>query len=75
MYALLCTVLMALTYWLRQRYALFVWTAGAAALIFRFETLAFLGLFVLVDLVKGRVTVLLQVVKHAVPAAIVLLGM
>lgn len=68
-------VLLAMAYWLRRRYAMFAWTAGAATLIFRFETLIFLGLFVLVDLLKGRFSVLLQVVKNAVPAAVVLLGM
>ena len=68
-------VLMALTYWLRQRYAMFAWTAGAAALIFRIETLIFLGLFVLGDLLRGRFGAIFQVVKNAIPAAVVLLGM
>ena len=53
---------------------MFTWTAGAAALIFRFETLIFLGLYVLTDLVKGKVNVFLQILKTAVPAAVVLLG-
>ena len=68
------SVLMALTYWLRQRYAMFAWAAGAAALIFRIETLIFLGLFVLGDLLRGRFSAIVQIIKHAIPAAVVLLG-
>ncbi|KAK7490863.1 hypothetical protein BaRGS_00017919 [Batillaria attramentaria] len=67
-------VLMALTYWLRQRYNMFVWTAGAAVIIFRFEALIFLGLFVLGELLKGRFVVL-QLIKSAIPAAIFWLGL
>ncbi|KAL8618808.1 hypothetical protein ACOMHN_000236 [Nucella lapillus] len=70
----LALVLMALTYWMRQRYAAFAWAAGAACIIFRSETLVFLGLFVLSDLLRGRFAAVFQVVKHAVPAAVVLLG-
>ncbi|XP_070186406.1 dol-P-Man:Man(7)GlcNAc(2)-PP-Dol alpha-1,6-mannosyltransferase-like isoform X2 [Littorina saxatilis] len=68
-------VLTALACWLRQRYAMFAWTAGAAALIFRFETLIFLGLFVLADLLRGRFAAILEIIKNAIPAAVVLLGM
>ncbi|XP_076456670.1 dol-P-Man:Man(7)GlcNAc(2)-PP-Dol alpha-1,6-mannosyltransferase-like [Babylonia areolata] len=68
-------VLMAMTYRLRQQHGMFAWAAGAACIIFRFETLIFLGLFVLSDLLRGRVSAVVTVVKHAVPAAVVLLGM
>lgn len=66
--SVLFPVLVALTYWLHQRYSLFVWTAGAAAIIFRFETVILLGLYVLGELLQGKFQRVLQMSLHAVAA-------
>lgn len=70
----LAIVMLALSYWLRQRHELFVWTAGAAVIVFRFETLIFLGFFVLSDMLQSR-SVLLRLIKHAILAAVFWLGL
>ena len=65
---------MALSFWLRRRYSMFAWTAGIAVIAFRFETLCFLGLFVVADMIHSRYKAVVQVVTSALPASVVLLG-
>jgi len=78
MYYLACIcfiskVLLALKSWLHQHPVPFLWLSGAAILIFRSELALFLGLFLLMDLVSKRLSIV-TVVMTTVPAAFVLLG-
>ncbi|PVD39263.1 hypothetical protein C0Q70_01891 [Pomacea canaliculata] len=60
----LALVLVALTYWLHQRYSLFVWTAGAAAIIFRFETVILLGLVCARRTSSGKISTSLRIIEY-----------
>jgi len=52
---------------------MFLWVSGAAMLIFRSELAILLGLILLMELVRGGVTVS-KVIAHVIPAGLVLLG-
>ena len=67
------SVLLALAHWLRQNHGRFIWYSGAAILIFRAELGIYLGQLLLLELIATRLT-LTKLLKHGVPAGIVLLG-
>ena len=68
------SVLFALKVWLKQQHKSFLWLSGAAILIFRAELSLFLGILLLLDIVRQRVSII-TVIKTVLPAAVVLLGM
>ncbi|KAM9230443.1 dol-P-Man:Man(7)GlcNAc(2)-PP-Dol alpha-1,6-mannosyltransferase isoform 1-T6 [Dugong dugon] len=65
--------LAALTAWLRQRWACFLWLSALAAVVFRAELGLLLGLKLLL-LLLGRKVPLGRALRHAVPAGTVCLG-
>ena len=56
-----------------QQHGRFLWVSGAAILMFRSELAILLGLILLMELVRGGVT-LNRVIAHVIPAGLVLLG-
>ena len=68
------SVLHALAGWLRQDHPRFLWFSGAAILIFRAELGIYLGQLLLLEIVTKRLS-FTRLLKHGVPAGIVLLGM
>ncbi|XP_060568303.1 probable Dol-P-Man:Man(7)GlcNAc(2)-PP-Dol alpha-1,6-mannosyltransferase [Ruditapes philippinarum] len=70
----LVLVLFAVRSWLKQLHRSFIWLSGAAILIFRAELSLFLGILLLLDLIRQRVSII-YVIKTALPAAIVLLAL
>lgn len=68
------SVLLALAGWIRGQHIRFLWCSGAAILIFRAELLIYLGQILLLELFSRRLS-LKKLMVHAVPAAIILIGM
>ncbi|EFN68776.1 Probable dolichyl-P-Man:Man(7)GlcNAc(2)-PP-dolichyl-alpha-1, 6-mannosyltransferase [Camponotus floridanus] len=62
-------VLLALFGWLKQNYIIFILSSAAAIIIFRTELVLLLGLFVLFDLARKKVS-LQRLLKIAVPTGI-----
>ena len=60
-------------FWLLQQHGRFIWTAGAAVILFRSELSILLGLILLMELIYKRLGIL-RVLYHTVPAGLFLLG-
>ncbi|KAF7991583.1 hypothetical protein HCN44_008954 [Aphidius gifuensis] len=67
-------VLLALYGWLRQNHLIFIWSSGAAIIIFRAELAMLLGLFLLYDIAYHKLTVP-RFLKIAIPAGVFLLSL
>ncbi|XP_055376016.1 probable Dol-P-Man:Man(7)GlcNAc(2)-PP-Dol alpha-1,6-mannosyltransferase [Condylostylus longicornis] len=65
-------VLNAISLWLTNQMHLFIWLSGIAILVFRFELIIFLGLFLASDLTLKKISIE-RTLKIAVPAAICIL--
>ncbi|XP_011864569.1 PREDICTED: probable Dol-P-Man:Man(7)GlcNAc(2)-PP-Dol alpha-1,6-mannosyltransferase [Vollenhovia emeryi] len=67
-------VLVALFGWLRQYHALFIWSSAAAIIIFRAELAVLLGLFLLYDIARQKLSIQ-RLLKIAVPAGVLFLAL
>ncbi|XP_026469016.1 dol-P-Man:Man(7)GlcNAc(2)-PP-Dol alpha-1,6-mannosyltransferase [Ctenocephalides felis] len=65
-------VLLAVNYWLNSKEKYFIIYSAAAILIFRAELALLLGLFLLYDLIQGRVKIL-SLIKICLPTAAILI--
>ena len=65
--------MLALRFRLLHQYRGFLWTSGAAILVFRTETAILLGLCLLIDLAKQRVS-LWDCLSTCIPAGVALIG-
>ncbi|XP_022299232.2 dol-P-Man:Man(7)GlcNAc(2)-PP-Dol alpha-1,6-mannosyltransferase-like isoform X2 [Crassostrea virginica] len=70
----LVLVLLALAAWLKQNHAQFLWTSGAAIIIFRSELAVFLGLILAAEIFSKRLSIV-TLLKHVIPAGLFLLGL
>ncbi|KAL5014000.1 hypothetical protein ScPMuIL_008270 [Solemya velum] len=70
----LILALRSMSYWLRNKYAQFMWTSAAACLLFRSELYLFLGLIAITEMLSWRLSIV-TVIKHGLIATAVLLPM
>ena len=58
---------------LLKEYRKFIWSAGAAIIVFRSELAVFMGFILLTELLSQRISIV-EFLKHTIPAGIVCLG-
>lgn len=61
-------------FWLLQQHSYFIWTAGAAVILFRSELVLLLGLILLLELWEKRVS-FWSLITHAIPAGVIWLAL